>query len=117
MVGLYELGRSVASMLLAYLICRVRLIMLIVIRRHILGDIMGQLIKTQHHIVPLMGHLALPHIWILTLPRKRQLALSIYRHLTLPGAGPWPPAGADICPDRIAGKGILPRCDSGNLSS
>jgi hypothetical protein len=37
MVDRYALGRLVASMLLAYLICRVRLIMMIVIRRHILG--------------------------------------------------------------------------------
>jgi hypothetical protein len=68
LVDPYELGRWVARMLLAYPICWVRLIIMIVIRRHILGDIRGQLIRAQHHIIPLMGHLVLPHIWVLTLP-------------------------------------------------
>jgi hypothetical protein len=41
LVDPYELGRWVTRMLLAYLICRVRLIIMIVIRRHILGGHQG----------------------------------------------------------------------------
>jgi hypothetical protein len=84
LVGLYALGRWVARMLLAYPFRRVRLIMMIVIRKHILGDIGGQLIGTLHQIVPFMGQLALPHIWHLTLPHVWHLTLPINRHLALP---------------------------------
>jgi hypothetical protein len=74
LVNLYALGRWVAYDLLANASRWGRL--LIIIWKHILGAIGGQMIGTQHRNVPLMRILAPPQIWNLTLTWKWHLTLT-----------------------------------------
>jgi hypothetical protein len=129
LVNLYALGCWVACDFLANSSPWGSL--LIIIWKHILRAIVGQLIRSQHRNVPLMGNLAPPQIWHLTLTEKWHLTLSRYWHLALPR--PWLAADASIClnpiiwacivadagicPNPTTGICISPICSSGNLSS